>query len=135
MTSDHFFRPDLGILDSWESVMAAATTMTTWQTISAKWEAAKPAVYALAIGLVAGPFISNMLGWQVTSGSAQSQARAGVVEQGAMLCEERARREVKDTGKLDWSARSDLAKKWSIMPGSSSADSEIASACARRLAT
>lgn len=115
--------------------MAATTTMTTWQTISAKWETARPAVYALAIGLVAGPIISNMLGWQVTSGSAQSQARAGIVEQGAMLCEERARAEVKETGKLDWSARSDLAKKWSIMPGANAADSEVASACARKLAT
>ena len=34
-----------------------------------KWDNAKPAAFALAVGLVAGPYISNALGWQVAIGT------------------------------------------------------------------
>jgi hypothetical protein len=42
---------------------------------------------------------------------------------------------VPDTSKLDYSARNDLAKKWAVMPGATTADSEVTSACARKLAS
>lgn len=103
--------------------------------LRSKWETLKPVAIALAIGLVAGPFISNFVGWQVTSGAAQAQLRAGVVEQVALFCEERARSEVKDLGKLDWSARNDLAKKWAVVPGAAAAESDATYACARKLET
>src|SRR4051812_8911975 len=97
---------------------------------AAKWAEFKPAAIALAIGLVVGPFVTNYLGWQVMSGTARTQMRAEVVEQQALICEERARAEVKEPGKLDWSARAELAKKWSVMPGVSPvADGEAVGAC------
>jgi hypothetical protein len=108
--------------------------MTLWETANSKWATAKPVVIALAIGLVAGPFISNYIGWQVTSSAAQAQVRAGIVERTALFCEERARAEVKDSGKLDWSARSDLAKKWAVAPGAPSAETDVTMECARKLA-
>ncbi|HXP77824.1 MAG TPA: hypothetical protein VN823_27055 [Stellaceae bacterium] len=108
--------------------------MTYVQTAQAKWQTAKPIVFALAIGLVAGPLISNYMGWQVTRGSAQTQMRENVTEQLAMVCASRAKAEVADTGALDWSARNELAKKWVVAAGAPLADLDVADACARRLA-
>lgn len=98
-----------------------------------KWEAARPKVVALAIGLVAGPLISYFAGWQVTAGAAQTQLRDGLVAQGALFCEQRARADIKDPAALDWNARSELAKKWATVPGETLADSNIAYECARKL--
>ena len=98
-----------------------------------RWETARPKAIALAIGLAAGPLISNFAGWQVTASAAQARLQEGLVEQGALFCEQRARADVKEPATLDWSARNDLAKKWAIVPGSPSADSNIAYECARKL--
>lgn len=108
--------------------------MTNVQTAQAKWQAAKPIVLALAIGLVAGPLVSNYIGWQVTRGTAQTQMRDNVTEQLAMICAARAKADVADTGALDWNARNELAKKWVVAAGAPLADLDVADACARRLA-
>jgi hypothetical protein len=108
--------------------------VTNMQTAHAKWLAVKPIVFALAIGLVAGPLISNYMGWQVTRGTAQTQMRENVTEQLAMICSARAKADVADTGALDWSARNALAKKWVVTAGAPLADLDVADACARRLA-
>ena len=100
---------------------------------SAEWVTRKPQLIALAIGLVAGPLISNYLGWQVTSGNARTQVRAGIVEQQASYCNVRARAAVEAPGKLEWSARNELARKWAVMPGADSPDSDVANACERKL--
>jgi hypothetical protein len=89
----------------------------------------------LAIGLIAGPLIANYAGWQVTSSTANAQLKAGVVEQQALFCDARARAEVPDPAPLGWSARRDLAQKWAVMPGASSADPAVISACADKLTT
>ncbi len=109
--------------------------MTAWENAASKWSAAKPAAIALAIGLVAGPLISNYIGWQVTSGTARAEVHAGIVEQQAMFCEARARAAMPTAAKLDWTARYELAGKWAVMPGSAPADSDVTSACATKLAT
>jgi hypothetical protein len=108
--------------------------MTAWENAVAKWTAVKPAAIALAIGLVAGPLISNAIGWQVTSHTARAELHAGIVEQQAVFCEARARAAVPTAAKLDWDARYALAGKWAVMPGSDPADSDVTSACARKLA-
>ena len=74
---------------------------TTMDTISTKWLSAKPMVYGLAIGLIAGPLISNYMGWQVTSGAAQALSRAGVVELQASSCNAQARIDNPNSAKLD----------------------------------
>lgn len=108
--------------------------MTNMQTVQAKWQAAKPVVFALAIGLVVGPLFSNYMGWQVTRATAQAQMRDNVTEQLAMICAARAKADVADTGALDWSARSELAKKWVVTAGAPLADLDVTDACTRRLA-
>lgn len=108
--------------------------MTAWENAASKWTAAKPAAIALVIGLVAGPLISNAIGWQVTSGTARAELHDGLVEQQAVFCEARARAEVPTAAKLDWEARYALAGKWAVMPGSAPADPDVTSACARKLA-
>jgi hypothetical protein len=76
-----------------------------------------------------------MAGWQVLSGTARDQVRAGVVEQQAAICAAGARTEDPDTAKLDYSARTELAKRWAVMPGTTTAETEVTNACARKLAT
>lgn len=98
--------------------------MTNREAAALRWHTVKPAALALLVGLVAGPYISNALGWQVTSGTATDRARAGIVAQLASICDARARTEVQDPGKLEPSARSSLAKTWAIMPGGVSAASD-----------
>jgi hypothetical protein len=105
------------------------------QTAAARWQTAKPKIIYLVIGLIAGPLITNFAGWQVLSGTARDQTRAGIVEFQAVICSTQARTEIADPSKLEWTARSELAKKWAVMPGGTTADSEVASACARKLAS
>jgi hypothetical protein len=107
--------------------------MTNLDTAKSKWAEYKPQAIALAIGLVVGPFVSNYMGWQVTSSKAAAEVRAGVVEVQAAWCNTRARLAVAAPDKLDWSARLDLAKKWSVMPGTEAADTEVTNACERKL--
>lgn len=108
--------------------------MTIWETASNNWTTYKPIGIALAVGLVVGPFISNYAGWQVTSSSARAQVHAGAIEQQASFCAARARADVKDAAKLDYSARNELAKKWSVAPGKTEAEYDVTSACASKLA-
>jgi hypothetical protein len=108
--------------------------MTAWENAVSRWKVAKPAAIALAIGLVAGPLISNCIGWQVTSGTARADIHAGIIETQAVFCEARARADVPTAATLDWTARYELAGKWAVMPGSALADSDVRSACARKLA-
>ena len=98
-----------------------------------KWENAKPVALALVVGLVAGPYISNALGWQVTSGTSIARERAGIVEQLASVCDAQARTEVREPSKLEQPARGDLAKKWAVMPGATVADADVTAACAGKL--
>jgi hypothetical protein len=105
--------------------------MPNWEAAVSKWQTAKPAALALLIGLVAGPYISNALGWQVTSGTAAARARAGIVEQLASVCVAQARTEVPDPSELEPTARGSLAKKWAVMGGTS--DSDVTTACAEKL--
>jgi hypothetical protein len=94
---------------------------------------AKPAALALVVGLVAGPYISNFLGWQVASGTVLARERAGIVEQLASICDAQARTEVRDPSKLDRIARRDLAEKWAVMPGATAADPDVSAACGGKL--
>ncbi|HUN45953.1 MAG TPA: hypothetical protein VMU85_05515 [Stellaceae bacterium] len=112
----------------------AVQGMTPMQSVAARWETAKPMVIALAIGLVAGPVISSYMGWQVTAGTARTETRDSVVDQLAQICATRARAEVADPSKLDWEARSALAKKWVVEPGLPFKGLEVTGACAQKLA-
>jgi hypothetical protein len=101
---------------------------------SARWTSAKPLILALGIGLVAGPVISGMAGFQMRTSTAQTLARNGVVEQQAIFCADRARVDTPDTSRLDWTGRSDLARRFATMPGGTAIDPDVARACSDRLA-
>ena len=108
---------------------------TTMQTATARWHTVKPKLIYLVIGLIAGPIITSIAGWQVLSGTARDQTHAGIIEQQATFCAASARIEMPDTSKLDYTARNDLAKKWAVMPGTTTAESDVTNACARKLAS
>jgi hypothetical protein len=108
--------------------------MASVQTGKSRWETAKPLAFAFAIGLIAGPLVTNYIGWQVTSRAAQADMHAGIVEQQALFCEARARADVAAPGKLGWDARYELARKWAVMPGATEPPAGVASACASKLA-
>lgn len=107
---------------------------TSSDTLRRKWLAAKPAIIALGVGLVIGPFVSNNIGWQVTSGTLEKTVRGAVVEQQALFCVERVKATGQDTSKLDYNTRRTLAEKWAVMPGQKAADWEVVSACSGKLA-
>ncbi len=109
----------------------SSRTETMRETAAAKWAAAKP----IAIGLAAGPVVSSLAGFQVRTSTAQAAARAGVVEQQATFCAERARAASIGTAQLDWRGRSDLAREWAAMPGSGIVDTDVVYACAGKLQT
>lgn len=103
--------------------------------VSARWTTAKPLLLALGVGLVAGPIISGMVGFQMRTSTAQTLAHSGVVEQRAIYCADRARVETPDTARLDWSTRNTLARRFATSPvGGNDVDPDVARACADRLA-
>lgn len=111
----------------------SSRTNTMRETAAARWAAAKPVAIGLAVGLAAGPVISGLAGFQIRTGTAQAAARAGVVEQQAAFCAERARAASGGAASLDWQARTDLARKWAAMPGSAVVDPEVVYACSGKL--
>src|SRR5260221_14150288 len=96
--------------------MGRKSLMASMQPIKSKWETAKPLVFAFAVGLITRPLVSNYIGWQVTSRTAQADMRAGIVEQQALFCEARARVAVPAPDTRGWEARYELPKQWWLMP-------------------
>lgn len=107
--------------------------MPSRTTLKDKWEKVKPLAVAVCIGLVAGPFISNSIGWQVTSGALERQLHAAVIEQQANFCLERIQATGVNTSDIEYSARRDLAEKWAVMPGQDSAEYDVIRACSDKI--
>lgn len=110
-------------------------TPTMRETAAARWATAKPVAMGLAIGLIAGPILSGFAGFQVRTSTAEAAARAGIVEQQATFCAERARTATPDTAALGWQARGELARQWAAMPGTTVVDAEVVYACSSKLST
>lgn len=98
-----------------------------------RWDRNRPVIYALGIGMMLGPLVSSLAGYQVRSSTSDSRVHAAVVEQQARFCEERARAASAETGRLDWNRGYELARQWARMPGAAAADSDAIQACVRRL--
>jgi len=114
---------------------SATKPATMMQTAAAKWAEWKPIAIGVAIGLVAGPIVSGVAGFQTRTSTAEAATRAGIVEQQAMFCAERARGAMPAGAAVpEWEARNELARKWAIMPGVTTADTEVIYACAGKLA-
>ena len=95
----------------------------------------KPRIIFLLIGLVLGPFISNWLGWQVTTGTMDRAVQDAVVAYRAELCAKRAQADPEVTPAVleDWTSRRELAEKWAVVPGEEKAESAVVSECSSRL--
>ncbi len=107
--------------------------MSTLDTAKKKLKENEMIAIAFVVGLVVGPLISSMIGWQVTSGALEEQVRTAVVEQQTLFCVERIRATGQDTSGFEYSALKDLAKRWSVMPDQDSADYDVAYACSVKL--
>jgi len=108
---------------------------TTWQDrLGDRWATIKPLALALIIGLVAGPLISGMMGWQVLRGTSEQRIHASAVEQQSMICVANARATTPDTASMNWAARRELAEKYAVMPGRTTADADVITACNQGLA-
>lgn len=103
--------------------------------LKGKWEAKKPSMKGMLLGLVVGPIIALWAGWTVPTYAVQGQVDAALLKLKTSICVARARGEVKDTTKLEWGDRAKLAQKWGTMPGekAGSSSSEITNACAEEL--
>ena len=98
-----------------------------------QWTAKKPVIFGIVIGLLVGPLISGIMGWQVSSAFLKREVHAAVVKQQVAFCEMRAKAAVKNLDKLEYSARYDVAKAWATLPGQSEADSDVVSGCTNGL--
>ncbi|WP_043345705.1 hypothetical protein [Belnapia moabensis] len=108
---------------------------TMMQTAAAKWAEWKPIAIGVAIGLIAGPIVSGFSGFQIRTSTAEAASRAGIIEQQAIFCAERARGTMPAGAAVpEWNARNELARNWAIMPGAATADSEVIYACSGKLA-
>jgi hypothetical protein len=102
-------------------------------TIKQEWTRRKPFIMGLVVGLLAGPLVSGIMGWQVTSAFLQRSVHTAIVAQQVGFCEFRARAAVKDPEKLDYTARYALAELWAKMPGQTATDSDVVSGCTNGL--
>jgi hypothetical protein len=101
--------------------------------LATKWNSMRPVVTALIFGLIAGPAISTIAGWQILTSTAQAQLHDGLLEQQVKICAANASATVKEPGKLNDDQRMALANKWAIMPGATSAEPDVAKFCSYRL--
>ncbi len=99
-----------------------------------QWAGKKAVLLGLAIGLLAGPLISGLMGWQVTSAFLTQSVRQAIVAQQVEFCQFRARAAVKDTDKMEYSTRYAVAEKWAKLPGQAAADSDVVAGCTYGLA-
>src|SRR5688572_17841782 len=90
--------------------------MASLQGIRDSWHLKKGLAYAFLVGMLVGPFVSSYFGVQVMSRNARAELQSGIVEIQASICDALARADVKQTSKLDWSARRELATKYAVMP-------------------
>lgn len=114
--------------------MSAMTTAKDAMTaMKDKWAKVKPLVLAACFGLIVGPFISNSIGWQVTSGTLERQLHVAMVELQADFCLERVKTAGMNTTGIDYTGRRELAEKWAIMPGQDSAEYDVVRACSDKI--
>ena len=95
-------------------------------------------VIALVVGLVAGPIITSIIGWQVSSGTMEEEVSAAVVEQQALFCAERAMAapayvDAATFDALDFGGKRDFVTPHAQMPGQDAADRAVVDACTRKL--
>lgn len=104
-----------------------------------RWRVLKPIAFGVVGGLIAGPILTGLLGFQIRTSTAEAAVRAGVVEQQASFCQERARASLPaDAPRMDWSRGYDLARQWAAMPGAAAGtrvDPDVQQACARKLSS
>lgn len=103
-------------------------------TLKKQWTNKKAVILGLLAGMLLGPMISGIMGWQVSSAFLLRSVHDAVVKQQVGFCEMRARAAVKNPGKLEYGDRYDLARLWAKMPGQEAVDTDVVSGCTNGLA-
>lgn len=101
---------------------------------SSSWDRMRPLAIALVIGLIAGPILSAVFGWQVLQSTANKRSEQATVAVQAQICAAQARIADPRAADLSWAARGELAERWAVMPGSTESAPGVASACSNMLA-
>lgn len=101
---------------------------------SLSWDRVRPYGTALVIGLIAGPILTAVLGLQVLESTADKRSNQAATAVQAQICAAQARTAEPMAADLNWQARSELAERWAVMPGSTQAAPGVASACSNILA-
>ena len=112
--------------------------MSTTGDTKSKFSEWRNPIIALVVGLVAGPIITGIIGWQVSSGTLEEQVSAAVVGQQAVFCAERAMAnpayvDSATFGALDFSGKREFVTPHAQMPGQDSADRAVVNACLDKL--
>jgi hypothetical protein len=101
---------------------------TMMQKAAATWAEWKPIATGVAIGLIAGPIVSGIAGFQTRTSTAEAASRAGIIEQQAMFC---AARPPTGTPATSWRANGPSCRapppptpKWST-PAPASSQAEV----------
>lgn len=102
-------------------------------SLQERFQARKPVILAFVAGLVLGPIISGIFGWQVRSATVREMVQSAAVQQQIRFCEMRARAAVQNASDLDYTERHELAKEWAKLPWQQQADSDVVSGCTNNL--
>ncbi|HKJ00102.1 MAG TPA: hypothetical protein VKB51_16615 [bacterium] len=98
------------------------------------WDRWKAPLGWLVVGLVAGPLLSGLLGWQVTTATLHRQVRDAIVTQQAAMCEMRARHHVKDLATLNFDQDGVVAQKYARFPWDPTEHLRVVDRCSNALA-
>ena len=93
----------------------------------------KPFLFGLVVGLLVGPLVSGLMGWQVTDAFLRRSVHNAVVTQQVAFCKVRALAAEKNTAKMDYTERFTIAQKFAALPGAVAAEDDVVSACTNEL--
>jgi len=104
----------------------------TTNPVASRWAAGLPKLIYLAVGLLLGPVIANLAGWQLTAAQVQNQTDAKIIEEQIRACVTKARLEAPAASMLSFAERDELARKWASSSGA--IGNKVYKGCARQLA-
>lgn len=117
------------------AVSTQATRMKDYQSkVSQTWDSLRPYGTAFVIGLIAGPILTALLGFQVLESAAAKRSEAAAMGVQAQICAAQAKIAVPSAADLNWVDRNELAQQWAVMPGSTVAAPGVATTCGNLLA-
>ena len=129
--------------DEIREIQASTRLRRSWQidymeNAMSKFGERRNLVIGAVIGLVAGPIITSLIGWQVGFSTMEEQVSAAVVEQQALFCEQRTLADPAYVDSatfkaLEVNAKRDFVIPHAQMPGQDAAGRAVVNACLGKL--